>query len=154
MNGISQIVTLRTGLLSVLLGIGCSGQRATDSNILVGSFSRASVNGSSLPAIIDRSEVKTGTGTTLTTVEALSGVLTLRKDGTFVNATRIRVTQDVKADTATTSLTGRYTINADVITLTYSSGDVFSGTLTPGASGITGLSSLGRSYSYELIRPD
>ena len=141
------------------LFLACSAQATMSPDRISGTFHLETVNGASLPAVIDRSVVKVGNATETTTIETLSAVLTLNPDGMFTNVARIRTTRGLQVDTTSATSVGRYELKGETLTLFIDVGDApvagntFVGTITADGGMLSGLSGLGRTYVYQRIVP-
>lgn len=100
--------TLRAGVIAVALA-ACSGDSTgPDSDDLVGSYDLITIDGASLPVIVDQvGEDK---------AEITLGTVTLDEDGTFGDATELRLTQGGVVTTEVQSTQGTWTVSGSTVT--------------------------------------
>lgn len=100
--------TLRAGVIAVALA-GCSGDSTgPDTDDLVGSYDLITIDGASLPVIVDQiGEDK---------AEITMGTVTLDEDGTFGDATEIRITEGGVVTTEVQSTQGNWTVSGSTVT--------------------------------------
>lgn len=100
--------TLRAGVIAVALA-ACSGDSTgPDSDDLVGSYDLITIDGASLPVIVDQvGEDK---------AEITLGTVTLDEDGTFGDATELRLTQSGVVTTEVQSTQGTWTVSGSTVT--------------------------------------
>lgn len=100
--------TLRAGVIAVALA-ACSGDSTgPDSDDLVGSYDLITIDGASLPVIVDQiGEDK---------AEITMGTVTLDEDGTFGDATELRITEGGVVSTEVQSTQGTWTVSGSTVT--------------------------------------
>lgn len=99
--------TLRAGVLVVALA-ACSDATGPDSDNLVGSYDLITVDGASLPVIVDQiGEDK---------AEITMGTVTLDEDGTFGDVTELRITEAGVVTTEVVSTQGTWTVSGSTVT--------------------------------------
>jgi len=100
--------TLRAGAVAVALA-ACSGDSTgPDSDDLVGTYDLITIDGASLPVIVDQiGEDK---------AEITMGTVTLDEDGTFGDATELRITEGGVVSTEVQSTQGTWTVSGSTVT--------------------------------------
>ena len=99
--------TLRAGVLAVALA-ACSDSTGPDTDDLVGSYDLITIDGASLPVIVDQiGDDK---------AEITMGTVTLDEDGTFGDATEIRITEGGVVTTEVQSTQGTWTVSGSTVT--------------------------------------
>ena len=99
--------TLRAGVIAVALA-ACSDSTGPDTDELVGSYNLFTIDGASLPVIVDQiGEDK---------AEITMGTVTLDENGTFGDATEIRVTEGGVVTTEVQSTQGTWTVSGSTVT--------------------------------------
>jgi hypothetical protein len=99
--------TLRAGVLAVALA-GCSDSTGPDTDDLVGSYDLITIDGASLPVIVDQiGEDK---------AEITMGTVTLDEDGTFGDVTELRITEGGVVTTEVVSTQGTWTVSGSTVT--------------------------------------
>jgi hypothetical protein len=99
--------TLRAGMLAVVLA-ACSDSTGPDTDDLVGSYDLITIDGASLPVIVDQiGEDK---------LEITMGTVTLDEDGTFGDATELRITEGGVVTTEVQSTQGTWTLSGSTVT--------------------------------------
>ena len=100
--------TLRAGAIAVALA-ACSGDSTgPDSDDLVGSYDLITIDGASLPVIVDQiGEDK---------AEITMGTVTLDEDGTFGDATELRITEGGVVSTEVQSTQGTWMVSGSTVT--------------------------------------
>ena len=91
---------------------------STGPNARLGTYSLVSINGQDLPVVVG-----TISGTT---VEIISGEVTLNSNGTFTDRTDYRFTSNAGVDTDFEIATGTYSVNGNNVTFLTSDGDSYS----------------------------
>lgn len=100
-------MALRAGVLMVALA-ACSDSTGPDSDNLVGSYDLITVDGASLPVIVDQiGEDK---------AEITMGTVTLDEDGTFGDVTELRITEAGVVTTEVVSTQGTWTVSGSTVT--------------------------------------
>lgn len=109
-------------LASALLLSACGGDSSTTPTgaSIAGTWNLTSVNGASLPFVVQAANPK---------VEVLSDVLTISAAGTFTQATSIRLTQGTSVTTQNATDAGTYTLNGTAASFRFTS-DGSTGTAT------------------------
>ena len=98
--------TLRAGVLVVALA-ACSDSTGPDTDNLVGSYDLITVDGASLPVIVDQiGEDK---------AEITMGTVTLSEDGTFGDVTELRITEGGEVTTEVVSTQGTWTVSGSTV---------------------------------------
>jgi hypothetical protein len=100
--------TLRAGVIAVALA-ACSGDSTgPDTDDLVGTYDLLTIDGASLPVIVDQiGEDK---------AEITQGTVTLDEDGTFGDATELRITEGGVVTTEVQSTQGTWTVSGSTVT--------------------------------------
>jgi len=99
--------TLRAGVIAVALA-ACSDSTGPDQNELAGSYSLLTIDGASLPVIVDQvGEDK---------AEVTMGTVTLDEDGTFGDATELRITEGGVVTTEVQATQGTWTVSGSTVT--------------------------------------
>lgn len=99
--------TLRAGVIAVAL-VACGDSTGPDSDDLVGSYDLITIDGASLPVIVDQvGEDK---------AEITLGTVTLDEDGTFGDATELRLTEGGVVTTEVQSTQGTWTVSGSTVT--------------------------------------
>jgi hypothetical protein len=99
--------TLRAGVLAVALA-ACSDSTGPDTDDLVGSYDLITIDGASLPVIVDQiGEDK---------AEITMGTVTLDEDGSFGDVTELRITEGGVVTTEVQSTQGTWTISGSTVT--------------------------------------
>jgi hypothetical protein len=99
--------TLRAGAIAVALA-ACSDSTGPDTDDLVGSYTLITIDGASLPVVVDQvGEDK---------AEVTMGTVTLDEDGTFGDATELRITEGGVVTTEVQSTQGTWTISGSTVT--------------------------------------
>ena len=100
--------TLRAGVIAVALA-ACSGDSTgPDTDDLVGTYDLLTIDGASLPVIVDQiGEDK---------AEITMGTVTLDEDGTFGDATELRITEGGVVTTEVQSTQGTWTVSGSTVT--------------------------------------
>ena len=99
--------TLRAGAIAFALA-ACSDSTGPDSDDLVGSYNLITIDGASLPVIVDQiGEDK---------AEITLGTVTIDDDGTFGDATELRITEGGVVTTEVQSTQGTWTISGSTVT--------------------------------------
>ena len=99
--------TLRAGVIAVALA-ACRDSTGPDTDELVGSYNLFTIDGASLPVIVDQiGEDK---------AEITMGTVTLDENGTFGDATEIRVTEGGVVTTEVQSTQGTWTVSGSTVT--------------------------------------
>ena len=99
--------TLRAGVIAVALA-ACSDSTGPDTDDLVGSYDLITIDGASLPVIVDQ------IGEDI--AEITMGTVTLDEDGTFGDATEIRITEGGVVTTEVQSTQGTWTVSGSTVT--------------------------------------
>jgi hypothetical protein len=100
-------MALRAGVLMVALA-ACSDSTGPNSDNLVGSYDLITVDGASLPVIVDQiGEDK---------AEITMGTVTLDEDGTFGDVTELRITEAGVVTTEVVSTQGTWTVSGSTVT--------------------------------------
>ena len=99
--------TLRAGAIAVVLA-ACSDSTGPDTDDLVGSYDLITIDGASLPVIVDQ------IGEDI--AEITMGTVTLDEDGTFGDATEIRITEGGVVTTEVQSTQGTWTVSGSTVT--------------------------------------
>ena len=98
--------TLRAGAIAVALA-ACSDSTGPDTDDLVGSYDLITIDGASLPVIVDQiGEDK---------AEITMGTVTLDEDGTFGDATELRITEGGVVTTEVQSTQGTWTVSGSTV---------------------------------------
>jgi hypothetical protein len=98
--------TLRAGAIVVALA-ACSDSTGPDTDDLVGSYDLITIDGASLPVIVDQiGEDK---------AEITMGTVTLDEDGTFGDATELRITKGGVVTTEVQSTQGTWTVSGSTV---------------------------------------
>jgi len=98
--------TLRAGAIVVALA-ACSDSTGPDTDDLVGSYDLITIDGASLPVIVDQiGEDK---------AEITMGTVTLDEDGTFGDATELRITEGGVVTTEVQSTQGTWTVSGSIV---------------------------------------
>jgi hypothetical protein len=98
--------TLRAGAIAVALA-ACSDSTGPDTDDLVGSYDLITIDGASLPVIVDQiGEDK---------AEITMGTVTLDPDGTFGDATELRITEGGVVTTEVQSTQGTWTVSGSTV---------------------------------------
>ena len=98
--------TLRAGAIAVALA-ACSDSTGPDTDDLVGSYDLITIDGASLPVIVDQiGEDK---------AEITMGTVTLDEDGTFGDATELRITEGGVVTTEVQSTQGTWTVSGSIV---------------------------------------
>jgi hypothetical protein len=98
--------TLRAGAIVVALA-ACSDSTGPDTDDLVGSYDLITIDGASLPVIVDQiGEDK---------AEITMGTVTLDEDGTFGDATELRITEGGVVTTEVQSTQGTWTVSGSTV---------------------------------------
>ena len=99
--------TLRAGVIAVALA-ACSDSTGPDTDDLVGSYDLITIDGASLPVIVDQiGEDK---------AEITMGTVTLDEDGTFGDVTELRITEGGVVTTEVQSTQGTWTVSGSTVT--------------------------------------
>ena len=99
--------TLRAGVIAVALA-GCSDSTGPDTDDLVGTYDLISIDGASLPVIVEQiGEDK---------AEITMGTVTLDEDGTFGDVTGLRITEGGVVTTEVASTQGTWTVSGSTVT--------------------------------------
>ncbi|HSE51855.1 MAG TPA: hypothetical protein VLB00_06680 [Gemmatimonadales bacterium] len=99
--------TLRAGALAVALA-ACSDSTGPGTDDLVGSYDLITIDGASLPVIVDQiGEDK---------AEITMGTVTLDEDGIFGDVTEIRITEGGVVTTEVQSTQGTWTVSGSTVT--------------------------------------
>ena len=99
--------TLRAGALAVALA-ACSDSTGPGTDDLVGSYDLITIDGASLPVIVDQiGEDK---------AEITMGTVTLDEDGIFGDVTEIRITEGGVVTTEVQSTQGNWTVSGSTVT--------------------------------------
>ena len=99
--------TLRAGVIAVALA-ACSDSTGPDTDDLAGSYDLITIDGASLPVIVDQiGEDK---------AEITMGTVTLDEDGTFGDATELRITEGGVVSTEVQSTQGSWTVSGSTVT--------------------------------------
>ena len=99
--------TIRAGVIAVALA-ACSDSTGPDTDDLVGSYDLITIDGASLPVIVDQ------IGEDI--AEITMGTVTLDEDGTFGDATEIRITEGGVVTTEVQSTQGTWTVSGSTVT--------------------------------------
>jgi len=99
--------TLRAGVIAVALA-ACGDSTGPDSDDLVGSYDLITIDGASLPVIVEQiGEDK---------AEITMGTVTLDEDGTFGDVTELRITEGGVVTTEVVSTQGTWTVSGSTVT--------------------------------------
>ena len=99
--------TLRAGVIALALA-ACSDSTGPDTDDLVGSYDLITIDGASLPVIVDQvGEDK---------AEVTMGTVTLDEDGTFGDVTELRITEGGVVTTEVQATQGTWTISGSTVT--------------------------------------
>ncbi|HEY9518670.1 MAG TPA: hypothetical protein VIQ98_05400 [Gemmatimonadales bacterium] len=99
--------TIRAGVIAVALA-ACSDSTGPDTDDLVGLYDLITIDGASLPVIVDQ------IGEDI--AEITMGTVTLDEDGTFGDATEIRITEGGVVTTEVQSTQGTWTVSGSTVT--------------------------------------
>jgi hypothetical protein len=98
---------LRAGAIAVTLA-ACSDSTGPDRDELAGSYTLLTIDGASLPVIVDQvGEDK---------AEVTMGTVTLDEDGTFGDATELRITEGGVVTTEVQATQGTWTVSGSTVT--------------------------------------
>lgn len=99
--------TLRAGVIALALA-ACSDSTGPDTDDLLGSYDLITIDGASLPVIVDQvGEDK---------AEVTMGTVTLDEDGTFGDVTELRITEGGVVTTEVQATQGTWTISGSTVT--------------------------------------
>jgi hypothetical protein len=99
--------TLRAGAIALALA-ACSDSTGPDTDELVGSYNLLTIDGASLPVVVDQvGEDK---------AEVTMGTVTLDEDGTFGDATELRITEGGVVTTEVQATQGTWTVSGSTVT--------------------------------------
>jgi len=99
--------TMRAGVIAVALA-ACGDSTGPDSDDLVGSYDLITIDGASLPVIVEQiGEDK---------AEITMGTVTLDEDGTFGDVTELRITEGGVVTTEVVSTQGTWTVSGSTVT--------------------------------------
>lgn len=137
-RSLARIAAFAT-LAFTLAACGSDSATSPTSVTVSGTYSLQTVNGASLPAILQ--------GSGANKIEIVSDVFTFSSTGTFTERAVVRYTENGVVSSETFDDTGTYTKNGTAITLRYSDASTGSGTLDGNSMTLSG-----QGYSFVYLR--